>query len=307
MTVDLATLATKALADDRVATKGPWEVIADDNAQQNIYADHGFDWIAMLPHQCVSSIEDMRVVDAAFIAAARTREPLLAAGVLDLTRQLAEARRIGDAALDHELRLHNEQLRKFSEERLDLTRQLAEARAEIERLNARRFPIMGGPSIPWSLIAPHEGQAKLNHDQTLKELAERGGLAPNELWCVIAGQKLRQLAPEADAKVWLNDWLAAHESAVAEREIDRLRDCVSLQGSRASNAEQQLAARTADTIHERHIALTAIADLTRQLAEANRELERWRHGVTIEGDFVCPDSLALSEARAELRAVGAKP
>ena len=133
MTVDLATLATKALADDRVATKGPWEVIADDNAQQNIYADHGFDWIAMLPHQCVSSIEDMRVVDAAFIAAARTREPLLAAGVLDLTRQLAEARRIGDAALDHELRLHNEQLRKFSEERLDLTRQLAEANRELER------------------------------------------------------------------------------------------------------------------------------------------------------------------------------
>jgi len=54
--------------------------------------------------------------------------------IIDLTRQLAEARRIGDAALDHELRLHNEQLRKFSEERLDLTRQLAEARAEIERL-----------------------------------------------------------------------------------------------------------------------------------------------------------------------------
>ena len=51
-----------------------------------------------------------------------------------------------------------------------------------------------------------------------------------------------------------------------------------------------------------------VLDLTRQLAEANRELERWRHGVTIEGDFVCPDSLALSEARAELRAVGkAKP
>ena len=47
-----------------------------------------------------------------------------------------------------------------------------------------------------------------------------------------------------------------------------------------------------------------VLDLTRQLADANRELERWRHGVTIEGDFVCPDSLALSEARAELRAVG---
>jgi len=46
------------------------------------------------------------------------------------------------------------------------------------------------------------------------------------------------------------------------------------------------------------------ADLTRRLADANQELERWRHGVTIEGDLVCPDSLALSEARAELRAVG---
>lgn len=35
------------------------------------------------------------------------------------------------------------------------------------------------------------------------------------------------------------------------------------------------------------------------LAAANRELERWRHGVTVEGDFVCPDSVALTEARAE--------
>jgi len=36
-------------------------------------------------------------------------------------------------------------------------------------------------------------------------------------------------------------------------------------------------------------ALTANADLT-------RELERWKHGAQIEGDYVCPDSLALSEA-----------
>lgn len=33
----------------------------------------------------------------------------------------------------------------------------------------------------------------------------------------------------------------------------------------------------------------------RRLAAAERELERWRHGVQIEGDFVCPDSLSLSE------------
>ena len=88
----LTELAAAALADAERGTPGPWEIIVDDNAQQNIYADHGFDWIAMLPHQCVSSIEDMRKVDAEFIAAARTREPLLAAGVINLTRQLAEAR-----------------------------------------------------------------------------------------------------------------------------------------------------------------------------------------------------------------------
>jgi hypothetical protein len=31
-----------------------------------------------------------------------------------------------------------------------------------------------------------------------------------------------------------------------------------------------------------------------------RELERHRHGVTLEGDFICPDSLALTEAQAEI-------
>lgn len=38
-----------------------------------------------------------------------------------------------------------------------------------------------------------------------------------------------------------------------------------------------------------------------ELGAAIRELERWRHDVTVEGDFICPDSLALDEwkARAE--------
>lgn len=34
-------------------------------------------------------------------------------------------------------------------------------------------------SIPWDLIAPHEQQAQRNHGQSLKRLAERGGLS----WC----------------------------------------------------------------------------------------------------------------------------
>jgi hypothetical protein len=40
--------------------------------------------------------------------------------------------------------------------------------------------------------------------------------------------------------------------------------------------------------------------LRAELAAANRELERHRHGNTIEGDDVCPDSLALTAARSDL-------
>ena len=43
------------------------------------------------------------------------------------------------------------------------------------------FPIMAGldrqpMTIPWAMIAPHERQADLNHDQSLERLAQRGGL-----------------------------------------------------------------------------------------------------------------------------------
>lgn len=51
---------------------------------------------------------------------------------------------------------------------------------------ARRFPIMGGPSIPWRMILPHEAQAQANHSgQTLERLAERGGLSPEETLAVL--------------------------------------------------------------------------------------------------------------------------
>jgi hypothetical protein len=40
--------------------------------------------------------------------------------------------------------------------------------------------------------------------------------------------------------------------------------------------------------------------LANQLTAAHRELERHRHGNTIEGDDVCPDSLALTAARSDL-------
>ncbi len=62
-----------------------------------------------------------------------------------------------------------------------------------------------------------------------------------------------------------------------------------------------------DAIHE---LIEENAGLHQQLAAANaeiaamtRELERWRHGVTIEGDFVCPDSLELTETKQQLSAM----
>ena len=52
-----------------------------------------------------------------------------------------------------------------------------------------QFPIMDedGPlqAIPWTLMAPHYQQARNNHSQTLKRLAERGGLSPIEAVAVL--------------------------------------------------------------------------------------------------------------------------
>ena len=54
------------------------------------------------------------------------------------------------------------------------------------------MPIMGSTllrEIPWSLIAPHEKQAQANHGQSLKRLAERGGLSAAEALCIIEDRK----------------------------------------------------------------------------------------------------------------------
>ena len=51
----------------------------------------------------------------------------------------------------------------------------------------RRFPIMDEhcKSLPWDMLEPHEAQAIRNHGQTLKELAERGGLDIVEAHCIL--------------------------------------------------------------------------------------------------------------------------
>lgn len=76
-------------------------------------------------------------------------------------------------------------------------------REDIEKLRAAgvTFAVV---AVPWAMIAPHEKQAYLNHSQTLKRLAERGGLAASEAVAVIEGIswfKLKISEPEAHRKL----------------------------------------------------------------------------------------------------------
>ena len=47
-----------------------------------------------------------------------------------------------------------------------------------------RYGPYGPSKIPWAVLAPHEAQALKNHSQTLEQLANRGGLGPEEAYCI---------------------------------------------------------------------------------------------------------------------------
>jgi hypothetical protein len=66
--------------------------------------------------------------------------------------------------------------------------------------SVKMFPILIGyggtegpcpSSIPWDAIAPYEGHAQANHQQSLERLAERGGLSPEEAFYVMTGRRWR--------------------------------------------------------------------------------------------------------------------
>lgn len=78
--------------------------------------------------------------------------------------------------------------------------------AEIDALRAKlaaatavhAFPIMAhngmkASSVPWALVAPHEGQAQKNHYQSLERLAQRGGLSHSELCAVLEDREWRSM------------------------------------------------------------------------------------------------------------------
>lgn len=68
------------------------------------------------------------------------------------------------------------------------------------------------PQIPWDMITPHEDQAQRNHSQTLKRLAERGGLCPEEMLAVLEDRDYRDRVTDDQAvselRVLLATWQA---------------------------------------------------------------------------------------------------
>lgn len=88
------------------------------------------------------------------------------------------------------------------------TERVSELRLELQRVRQqladnRLYPALDGPAVPWSIVAPHEAQAKTNHDQTLKELAGRGGLSAGEMVAVLEDRKWRRM-PDGEANATIH-------------------------------------------------------------------------------------------------------
>lgn len=88
------------------------------------------------------------------------------------------------------------------------------------------FPIMGGRPIPWELIAVCERQAQTNHDQSLAQLAKRGGLDASEALAVLEGRRWIRMEPE-EADKRLAAILDDH-AAKALRELAEAREALGL-------------------------------------------------------------------------------
>lgn len=86
----------------------------------------------------------------------------------------------------------------------------------MSRNDDKRFPVLNQQScrpserktmprsVQWAFVEKFRIQAEENHDQTLERLAERGGLAPEELWLAAHGQSLFRKKIDEQAAI---DWL----------------------------------------------------------------------------------------------------
>jgi hypothetical protein len=113
--------------------------------------------------------------------------------------------------------------------------------------NEKLFPIMGGPAIPWRLLAPHERQAEINHSQSLATLASRGGLSPDEALAVLADRRHFEMWEHMRG-----NWTDENKAEVRDQLIEVV--------------------RVADAQPE-------IDRLTTERDEARRELTHWQNAV----------------------------
>lgn len=89
-----------------------------------------------------------------------------------------------------------------------------------DRRASRQFwEALGCPtSVPWAMLAPHERQARENHDQSLQRLAERGGLSPCEMLAVLEDRRWRGM-PDTEAVPALVEAVRAWRETHAAREL----------------------------------------------------------------------------------------
>ena len=72
----------------------------------------------------------------------------------------------------------------------------------VPRGDRKQMPL----SVPWEFAEQFRAQAMINHGQTLEQLAERGGLSPEEIWLAAHGHRLFVKLPD---KQFVIDWLTA--------------------------------------------------------------------------------------------------
>lgn len=87
-------------------------------------------------------------------------------------------------------------------------------------LETRQFHVLRSemscpPTLPWTIVEPWRNRAQLNHNQTLEQLDERGGLSPYELWC--AAHDLPIFPMRAIDKRIAGEWI---KSLVATQDTD---------------------------------------------------------------------------------------
>lgn len=68
--------------------------------------------------------------------------------------------------------------------------------------------------VPWELLAEHEEQAIENHDQTLRQLAARGGLGPCEMVAILEDRRWHRMAIESAIRL-----LQEHVDAFLKRTL----------------------------------------------------------------------------------------